>query len=679
VKGSGGYRQDLKYYIGCSGWRNQHWAKDFYPADLDSKSFLSYYSKLFDFVHLDLSNRPLLPSSAAIQKWSEETSNDFRFTLKVPQYAVEKRYAGNIQSIGEFLELFKPIKDKTLCVVMSPPRTVSLMNGGREWIENTLNECAYHGYQVVFEFSQSLWHQDLTYNMLRKFNSSFVWSDRGPKFYYPAVTSDFIFLDIADGVFKKNNSDNEWIKLVKQKEKEPFSTSTGEKKSLKFAVMVVDTPYRVNHILKLLNLPEKKYCDSQIQPSPSLWTGRMIIHIDMNAFFPTCEEIRDPSLKGKPHAVIMTPEKEGNITRGAVASCSYEARKYGVRSAISLLKAKELCPHLILKPVDKPYYSQMSDKVMALLEGYADVLEKASIDEAYIDCTNKFLQQQQPVIQNSQSYQDAEKEKKDTIGSERASMPSTVEEYALKIKNSIRDQCDGLLCSIGVAPSKSAAKIASDFRKPDGLTVVYSSDLLRFLEPLEVDRVAGIGIKTNQVLKEMGISTIGQLAKCDVQKLIDRFGKKNGLWMWHVANGEDNEPVLPREDNLSLSTEETLQKPTKDKKVMLDFLLNELVGDIYERIQRGGYEFKTVGIKLMRVDFTVETRETTFSAYHNNKESIVGVLDLLLEKFQLDDAENNAFGEGRFTFVRKLGIKVSNLSKVNNNKIPHQKTLFDYI
>ena len=626
-----------------------------------------------------MDNSQFLPSSAAVQKWSEETSDDFRFTLKVPQHVVEKRYAGNIQSTGEFLDLFKPIKDKTLCIVVSPPSRVSLMDGGREWIENTLNECAYHGYPVVFEFGQSLWHQDLTYNILRKFNSSFVWSARGPKFYYPAVTSDFIFLNVAGHAFKKNNGECEWINLVKQKEKETFSTSTGEKKSLEFAVMVVDTPSGVNRILKLLNLPKKKSYDAQIRPSPFLWTGRMIIHIDMNAFFPTCEEIRDPYLKGKPHAVIMTPEKEGNITRGAVASCSYEARKYGVRSAISLLKAKELCPNLILKPVDKQYYSQMSDKVMALLEEYADVLEKASIDEAYIDCTAKFLQQQQPVIQNSQSYQDARNEKKGAIGSERASMPSTVEEYALKIKNSIRDECDGLLCSIGVAPSKSAAKIASDFRKPDGLTVVYSHDLLRFLEPLEVDRIAGIGVKTNQVLREMGISTIGQLAKCDVQKLIDRFGKKNGLWMWNVANGEDNEPVLPREDNLSLSTEETLQKPTKDKKVILDFLLNELVDDICERIQRGGYEFKTVGIKLMRADFTVETRETTFSAYHNNKESIVGVLEPLLEKFQLGDAENNEFGEGKFAFVRKLGIKVSNLSKVNNKKIPHQKTLFDYI
>ncbi len=178
----------------------------------------------------------------------------------------------------------------------------------------------------------------------------------------------------------------------------------------------------------------------------------MIMHIDMNAFFPTCEEIRDPSLKGKPHAVIMTPEKDGGITRGAVASCSYEARKHGVRSAISLLKAKELCPDLILKPVDKQYYSQISDKVMALLEEYADVLEKASIDEAYVDCTDKFLQQQQPVMQNSQSYQDTEKEMEKSIESERTHMPSTVEGYALEIKNSDRDQCDGLLCSIGVAP-----------------------------------------------------------------------------------------------------------------------------------------------------------------------------------------------------------------------------------
>jgi nucleotidyltransferase/DNA polymerase involved in DNA repair len=113
------------------------------------------------------------------------------------------------------------------------------------------------------------------------------------------------------------------------------------------------------------------------------------MHVDLNSFFPSCEELRDPTLKGKPHAVIMTDEVKDRITRGAVASCSYEARKYGVRSAISLFAAKQLCPQVILNPVDKAYYQQVSQKVMTLLEEYADVLEQTSIDEAYLDCTKK--------------------------------------------------------------------------------------------------------------------------------------------------------------------------------------------------------------------------------------------------------------------------------------------------
>ena len=227
------------------------------------------------------------------------------------------------------------------------------------------------------------------------------------------------------------------------------------------------------------------------------------MHIDLNSFFPSCEELRDPTLKGKPHAVIMTDETKDKITRGAVASCSYEARKYGVRSAMSLFSAKQLCPQLILNPVDKTYYQQVSQKVMRLLEEYADVLEQTSIDEAYLDCTKK-------IAENN------------TV---------TIEGYAAKIKDAIKQQC-GLLSSIGVASTKSIAKIASDFKKPDGQTVIYADKLQTFLANLEVDRIAGIGTKTQQALKEeMGIKTIGQLAKCDVQSLMDRFGNKNGLWM----------------------------------------------------------------------------------------------------------------------------------------------------
>src|ERR671938_94147 len=139
-----------------------------------------------------------------------------------------------------------------------------------------------------------------------------------------------------------------------------------------------------NCILRLSSLPEKEYGYSK-------WIGKVIMHVDLNSFFPSCEELRDPTLKGKPHAVIMTDETKDRITRGAVASCSYEARKYGVRSAMSLFSAKQLCPQLVLNPVDKAYYQQVSQKVMRLLEEYADVLEQTSIDEAYLDCTKKLL------------------------------------------------------------------------------------------------------------------------------------------------------------------------------------------------------------------------------------------------------------------------------------------------
>ncbi|MBA3749860.1 MAG: DUF72 domain-containing protein [Nitrosopumilus sp.] len=665
----------MKYYIGCSGWKNQFWARDFYPSGLDSKHFLSYYSKVFDFVHIDLSNSTYFPSYTTLKNWSDETPDDFRFTVKIPQFIVENRHdVGKIKNNGEFLEYLAPLEDKTLCVIMSPPKTISLIDEGIEWIESTSNECLYHGYSVVFEFNDSSWYQDLTYNILRKYNASFAWSDTGYRYYYPAVTSDFIFLRLSSRTCEKNNNQYEWIKLLKQKGKELISTRSGEKR-VDFAVIVADTPQIINSIHKLLDLQNKKWYNSQIQ-SPFLWSGRMIIHVDMNAFFPACEEIRDPTLKGRPHAVIMTPEKDGNITRGAVASCSYEARKYGVRSAMSLLKAKELCPQLILKPVDKQYYSQISHQVMMQLEEYADILEQASIDEAYIDCTNKIIQYQQGMVQYLQFRSEEEKE---VIMSNKVQMQFTVEEYANKIKKSIKEQCDGLLCSIGIAPTKSAAKIASDFKKPDGLTIVYSQNLLHFLEPLEVDKITGIGIKTNQILKEIGIKTIGQLAKCDIQTLIDKFGKKNGLWMWQVANGKDNEPVVTREDSLSLSTEETLQKPTKNKTVILEYLVNELVDHLYDRIKSKGYEFKTVGIKLMRLDFAVETRETTFSNYHNDKESIIAVLGPLLEKFQLDDVENKVFSKGEYSSIRKLGIKVSNLYKKDNKKLPSQKTLFDYL
>ena len=385
------------------------------------------------------------------------------------------------------------------------------------------------------------------------------------------------------------------------------------------------------------------------------WRGKTILHVDINSFYSSCEEIKDPSLKGKPHAVIMTPHDSNNITKGAVTTCSYEAKKFGIKSAMPLYKALELCPNLILHAVDKKFYEKISNKVMEILEDYADIFEQASIDEAYLDCTNKI-----------------------------STTDLMVEEYAQEIKKSIKEKCGGLLTSIGIAPTKSVAKIASDYQKPDGLTIIHFNELKNFLNPLDVEAISGIGIKTQNILKEqMNIKTIGQLSNTDVQLLIERFGKKIGTWMWQVANGLDNEPVLPRRNHISLSNESTLEFITYDKEIIKQSLY-ELIDELYKRIKNNKYQFRTVGIKLMRTDFSVETREKSYIKYQCERKSIESLIEDLLDKFNLED--NNLVIPSRnitkkFLPIRKVGLKVSNLiaiEKSNKDNEYKQMTLLDY-
>ncbi|HJU58626.1 MAG TPA: DNA polymerase IV [Nitrososphaeraceae archaeon] len=400
-----------------------------------------------------------------------------------------------------------------------------------------------------------------------------------------------------------------------------------------------------------------------------------MFHVDINSFYSSCEEIKDPSLKGKPHAVIMTPQDNTNkITKGAVTTCSYEAKKLGIKSAMPLYKALELCPDLILNAVDKKFYEKISNQVMKILEEYADTFEQASIDEAYLDCTNKIFSFSSSNTNNM-----------------------TIEEYAQEIKKTIKEKCDGLLTSIGIAPTKSIAKIASDYQKPDGLTIVSIEEMRTFLHPLEVERISGIGTKTQKILKEeMKIKTIGELANTDVQILIERFGKKIGTWMWQVANGKDNEPVLPRENHLSLSNETTLEFVTNDKKIIKKSLY-ELIDELYERIKNNKYQFRTVGIKLMKTDFSIETREKSYNNYQSGKKSIESVIEELLNKFTLVDSKSTATTASttatnpkptnttkKILPIRKVGLKVSNLITIekssgsSKNREYKQKTILDY-
>jgi DNA polymerase IV (DinB-like DNA polymerase) len=645
------------------------------------------------------------PGSIALKKWANETSDDFRFTIKIPQNLINKTTTSDqFESLGRFLQELQVLEKKILVILLSPPPQVSLQNTGRAWLEEILRTTTYHGFSVAVDFGiNRIWYQELTYNILKKHHSSFAWSNTGYRYYYPAVTSNFIFLNL-DNASINNDRAMRWINLIKQKEKEketdhPKNTNNVIDYSIiDYSIIVLRNP-SMAHLIQNLIFPKPKSVnsskDSQ-KPSPTtqIWPGKIIMHIDMNAFFPACEELRDSSLKGKAHAVIMTPERESSlITRGAVASCSYEARKYGVRSAMSLSKAKELCPNLILKPVDKEYYNSVSQQVMRLLEEYADALEQTSIDEAYIECTKKISQYQK---QNNSGDDPVDQKKlKNTLDNSARKYDIqksfSIREFALNIKDSIRLQCNGLICSIGVASNKSVAKIASDFQKPDGLTIVYPQDTTTFLSTLAVDRISGIGIKTTRTLKDMGIETIGQLSDSNIQKLSDNFGKKQALWMWQIANGKENEPVIPRENNLSLSTEETLLKPLINKKDILNILVNDMAGDIYERIRTKGYEFKTVGIKLVRINFSIETREITFSSYQKNKESIISVMGTLLNRFSLNDDDNNTeenSEEGIHTansydvnsmYIRKIGIKVSNLLKIDKDGRNPQKSLMDFV
>jgi DNA polymerase IV (archaeal DinB-like DNA polymerase) len=170
----------------------------------------------------------------------------------------------------------------------------------------------------------------------------------------------------------------------------------------------------------------------------------------------------------------------------------------------------------------------------------------------------------------------------------------------------------------------------------------------------------------------MRIETIGQLANCDVQKLMDRFGKKIGLWMWQVANGRDSNFVTPREDNISISTEETLDRATSDKNKILQYL-NGLVDEVYERVRRQQYEFRTVGVKLVRSDFSIETREVSFSNSRNDRVSIALVLEGLVDRFSFNNNNNTTIA------YKKVGIKISNLIRVEKKKPAEQKTLLDYL
>lgn len=335
-----------------------------------------------------------------------------------------------------------------------------------------------------------------------------------------------------------------------------------------------------------------------------------ILHADFDAFFASVEQLDDPNLRGKPVVVGGSPD-----FRGVVASASYEARKYGIRSAMPMRTALQRCPHAIRVGSNFGRYREVSRNVMDIFNDVASLVEPLSLDEAFLDVT-------EGVTPNCQ--------------------PHDIGRY---LKQRVKDEL-GLTISVGVATSKSVAKIASDLEKPDGLTVVAPGTEREFLAPLAVGSISGVGPKTQERLKADGIETIGELALQSEEWVRQRFGR-NGPHMLELAQGIDDRPVEVNRDTKSVSSETTLVIDTGDPDA-LEELVNRLSHDVAGDLGRKGLWARTVKLKLRLSDFTTFTRQVTVPEPVHTSDQIAEPANALLT------AE---LGPGRL--FRLVGVGVS--------------------
>ena len=344
---------------------------------------------------------------------------------------------------------------------------------------------------------------------------------------------------------------------------------------------------------------------------------RTVLHVDLDAFYVSAEVREHPELKGLP--VVVGADPEGGRGRGVVVACSYEARKFGLRSGMSISQAYRFCPQAKYIRPSWGLYERVSEEVMATIRGFADKFEQASIDEAFLDVTSR--------------AKDAE----------------SASSVARQIKKAVKET-HGLTCSIGVGPNKSSAKIASDRNKPDGLTVVPFDGVPAFLAPLSVGAVPGIGRKTGEFLNEKGISTIGQLQAVDGKRLLSWFGK-NGVWLWGVIHGEENVEVRQQEMPKSLSVERTFKEDAKDFREVRREAADG-ASELMRRVKSAGYSYRVAGIKIRFQGFETHTREKTLVSHTDSEGPLMEAVDKLLDEF-----------ETRGRPVRLVGVRVADIQR----------------
>lgn len=354
---------------------------------------------------------------------------------------------------------------------------------------------------------------------------------------------------------------------------------------------------------------------------------RKIIHVDMDAFFASVEQRDHPALRGKPIAVGHAG------ARGVVATASYEARKFGVHSAMPSAKARELCPQLIFVHSRMKHYQAVSRRVREIFERYTDVIEPVSIDEAYLDVTvNK-------------------------IGAQ------TGLEIAKLIKRDIREEL-GLIASAGVSYNKFLAKIASDYRKPDGLCVIHPDQAIDFIDKLPIEAFWGVGPATAKRLHALGINTASELRAMSLARLTELFGK-TGLTYYNFVRGIDDREVTTHRERKSVGCEETFGRDIRGKAI--DEALEEVIAELVRRVNRSSFKGKRLTLKVRFPDFTTLTRSSSGSQYLDEADTVRVLAQKLLASVSLPA-----------TGIRLLGLSVSKTEQeVRAGELTEQMSLFD--
>lgn len=350
---------------------------------------------------------------------------------------------------------------------------------------------------------------------------------------------------------------------------------------------------------------------------------RLIMHVDMDAFFASVEQLDHEEYRGKPLIV-------GGIGgRGVVSTCSYEARKFGVHSAMPTAKAMQLCPQGIFISGNYPRYGEVSQQIFDIFDHYSPLIEPLSIDEAFLDLTGMERLMDNPC------------------------------QYALKLKREIKEKT-GIVASVGIAPNKFLAKIASDLDKPDGLVLVDKDKVQDFLDPLPVRRIWGVGAKTAAVLDRMRIRTIADLRQMSYEELHKTFGDKTAQHLFLLAQGIDERPVAPRGRAKSIGNEVTFGEDLQTAEDALQVLL-ELSVKVGWRLRKTGFKAKTVQLKLRTRDFTTYTRQKQLFESSNFDNDIYAAIRELFGTLNINQN------------IRLLGVSATGFGEMESLSLFHDE------